>query len=307
MAEKVLIQRMGALGDVIMTTPVVRRLRFVLGKDAIIHFRTLHPGVFRNNPFIDGVNVEPPKGGYTRDISLELAYERRPTMHAVDAFMMEVFADCNWPAKEMMLHQEAFELSQPADMKRFVCFHPGVNTKSRSLSREFWLEVIEGILALGLTPVLIGAGGDHRFPEIPEVIDYHSALNIHQIAYLIGRSACFISADTGISHIAGTTQTPMISVYTMARGAYRMPHRNGRLGHDIALLEPDLSCIGCFRTMWNLHNCERGDFACVNQNAVTSEQVLNQVRTICSDTWTHVDTIENLRMRDAWWQIERGV
>ena len=40
---------------------------------------------------------------------------------------------------------------------------------------------------------------------------------------------------------------------------------------------PDLDCVGCFTTMWNLFNCNRGDFACVNAKMVEPERVLEAV------------------------------
>jgi len=78
---RILIKRRQALGDVIMTTPIVRRLRQELGRDAIINVATDNPSAFLNNPHIDAViSGGDPTDGYDRMIDLDLAYERRPEM-----------------------------------------------------------------------------------------------------------------------------------------------------------------------------------------------------------------------------------
>ena len=149
MKEAVLIKRNGALGDVIMTTPIVARLRHQLGPDAIINYNTFSADVFARNPHISGVNVPEPPGGYHRVIDLELAYERRPHVHAVDAYMLEVFSDLNWPDKSLTLQKDRVDHLAYLPWERVVTLHAAVNTPSRTFSVEFWENVIDGLLQSG--------------------------------------------------------------------------------------------------------------------------------------------------------------
>lgn len=84
----ILVRRTGALGDVVLMTPIVHQLRRVY-PDARIHVITAYPAVFFNNPW--NIELRIPECGTPCydvgiDINLNLAYERRPTMHVVDAY-----------------------------------------------------------------------------------------------------------------------------------------------------------------------------------------------------------------------------
>jgi ADP-heptose:LPS heptosyltransferase len=277
MRERVLITRMGAMGDVMMTTPVVARLRHSLGPEAVIDYSTYSAHVFAGNPHISGVNVPAPIEGYTRIINLELAYERRVHLHAVDAFMLEAFGDANWPNKRIILTKERIDHLSHLPWDQVISLHAGVNTTSRTFPRTFWDGVINGILKAGFTPVVLGAGSDHKWRDTPGVVDLTDQLTIHQAATAIDRSLCFVCGDTGLSHVAASTDTPIVSIYTMARADFRIPYRYGILGWNVRSFMPDLDCAGCFKTMWNLRNCDRGDFACVTHKMVPPELVLEAV------------------------------
>jgi hypothetical protein len=307
MRESVLINRRGAMGDVLMTTPVVARLRHQLGPDAIIHVNTFSPDVFARNPHVSGVNVPEPYGGYRRVINLELAYERRPEIHAIDAYMLEVFSDTNWQDKQVVLYKGRIDRLAHVPWERAVALHAGVNTPSRTFPLVFWEGVIDGLIAAGFVPIVIGSRVDRRWPDKPGVIDLSDTLSIHQVASVIDRCRCFITGDTGPCHIAAATLTPIVAIYTMARAKLRMPWRRGIMGWGVTAFEPDLDCVGCFKTMWNLLNCERGDFACVNQNMVTPGRILEAVfavtappRLLVPDTAWRINHEKLMRTPEAW-------
>jgi ADP-heptose:LPS heptosyltransferase len=284
MREAVLVKRNGAMGDVIMTTPVIARLRHHLGPDAIIDVSTFSADVYARNPHVSGINVAPPPGGYHRVINLELAYERRLGMHAIDAYMLEAFSDTVWPYKQAILHRDHVDYLSHLPWGRAVALHAGVSVPAKTFPALFWEQVIDGLLRAGYLPIVVGAGGDRKFPEKPGVIDLTGKLSIHQVADVIDRCRCFVSGDTGVTHVAGSTLTPIVAIYTLARPERLVPWRNGGFGWGIISLMPDLDCVGCFTQSWNLVNCNRGDFACVNKNMVEVERVLAAVHTLVGTT-----------------------
>jgi hypothetical protein len=290
-----------------MTTPVVARLRHQLGPDAIINVNTFSADVFARNPHVSGVNVPEPDGGYHRVIGLELAYERRPEIHSIDAYMLEVFSDTNWQDKQVVLHKGRIDRLAHVPWERAVALHAGVNTPSRTFPVGFWEGVIDGLIAAGFVPVVVGSRSDRRWPDKPGVIDLFGMLSIHQVASVIDRCRCFVTGDTGICHIAGSTMTPIVAIYTMAGAKLRMPWRHGIMGWGVTAFEPDLDCAGCFKTMWNLLNCERGDFACVNQDMVAPERILEAVfavtappRTPVPDPAWRISHDKLMRTPEAW-------
>ncbi|MDR3509466.1 MAG: glycosyltransferase family 9 protein [Caulobacteraceae bacterium] len=281
MTEAVLVHRAGAMGDVIMTTPVVARLRRRLGPDAIIAISTRFPEVYFDNPDINQVNKPAPPGGYTRIIDLDDAYEKRPHLHAIDAYMMEAFSDADWPAKDAVLHRAPLGALPALPWERAVVIHAGANgALSRTFPRAFWDEVIDALLLTGATPVIVGAGADLGWPGRGGVVDLVDRLTLHQVAGVIQHSRCFISGDTGLSHVAGATDTPMVTIYTQVLATRRMPWRKGALGLNVTPLAPDLDCVGCLTTPWTPTACKRGDFACVGERMVKPHRVLQAVLAI---------------------------
>ena len=107
----ILVRRSGALGDVVLTTPIVRRLKRE-NPNANIDVLTAYPDVFRDNPCVDtagphvGCFDEPRSehlGSYDRFIDLDGAYERRPNLHIISAYMQEAFGDAGDPFERQEL------------------------------------------------------------------------------------------------------------------------------------------------------------------------------------------------------------
>lgn len=254
------VQRGGALGDVVLTTPIIRRLRREY-PDAFIQIETAYSEVFKNNPHL---NVDPDKETI-RNINLNLAYERCPNMHIVETYMREAFGDAGDPAERQ---QELFFPQRrlfKEGKHRLVAVHAAVaGWKNRTLPRETWRAVVDGLYARGYRPILVGTPYDDIADC--EVIRLHAADLLGQ-AQLIASCEAFIGSDSGLLHVAGATDTPIVGVFTCARPETRLPWRHGELGWRCAAVVPDLDCVGCLARRAppvTTEHCERGDRACVS-------------------------------------------
>jgi SAM-dependent methyltransferase len=279
--DNILLRRKGAMGDVIMTTPVAARLRHLLGPDAIINIETGQLGVYIDNPHVNGVNVPEPAGGYQRVIDLDLAYERRPRMHAIDAFMLEAFADARWPAKQAYIHKASIAELPSLPWHRAVALHAAVTSRNRTFPRFFWEAVLDGIKSAGLIPVTLGARGDYSWPEMEGIVDLTHKLSIQQVASVIDSCSCFISGDTGLLQVAGSTATPIVGLYTSVRPEYRMPWREGILGWQVTPLAPVLDCMGCVADEpppITSCECRRSDYVCVGTSSIYPRQVIDATK-----------------------------
>jgi ADP-heptose:LPS heptosyltransferase len=289
MNENVLLRRNDAMGDVIMTTPVAARLRHLLGPDSIINIETRQLGVYVNNPHVNGVNVPEPAGGYQRVIDLDLAYERRPRMHAVDAFMLQAFSDTSWPAKQTFMHKAPVADLPTLPWHGAVALHAAKSARNRTFPPRFWGAVLDGLRSAGLLPVMLGARDDYSAPDKEGVVDLTHRLSIQQIAGVIERCSCFISGDTGLLQVAGSTTVPIVGIYTSVRPEYRMPWREGILGWRVTALVPALDCIGCAADEpppVTAVGCRRGDYACVEANMIQPSQVVEATRAYVEVTGT---------------------
>ena len=262
------------MGDVVMTTPVTARLRYVTGPSAIIDVDTHHKHIFAGNPHVNKVDTDLPAGPYDLVINLNDAYERRRHLHSIDAYMIEAFGDARWPTKSIVVSKRALPPGLEIDWQRAVTLHPANTDRNRTIPPATWEQLIRKLRTADLIPVILGSYRELRLFEADGAIDLTGKLDLPQTAMAIQRSACFVSADTGLTHVAGSTETPMVSIYTAVLPQHRMPWRHGILGWRVTSLLPDVDCIGCLSGP----GCKRGDFACVEGvEAVSADRILQAV------------------------------
>jgi ADP-heptose:LPS heptosyltransferase len=288
---RILVRRIGALGDVVLATPIVRRLRRE-NPDADLAVQTAYPDVFRGSPH--RLAVFPPgplpypwtaEGGLDRTVELDLAYESWPTQHVVRAYMRKAFADPRdtgeYDAGEL---RQEMAFGSPAPFpreRRVVAVHAAqAGWRSRTLPEATWLAVVAGLRARGCFPLMVGTMRD-ALPGA-RAASFHSGDVLAQAA-MIARCACFVGPDSGLLHVAGATDAPIVGVYTSVWAAYRMPLRSaGRL----ACVSPrGLSCLGCQARQpapATTEHCERGDFACAA--AVRAEDIVEAAMRLIEGT-----------------------
>lgn len=267
--KNILVKRLGALGDVILTTPIVRELA---RQHADVHIRVMtnYPEVYDRNPHVTSV-VRPGEMHTTKgwfEIDLDLAYEKQPFMHIVDAYAMVAFGKpLESDQKQQRLYFDKKRLfAQTA--RKYVAVHAAhAGWRNRTLPRETWVKVIDGIRDAGFWPIMIGTPRDAT--ESSSWCSQMLVPDIHVQARLISQCACFVGSDSGLLHVAGATDTPIVGVFTSVRPQARLPYRKGLLGFQChAVVPPFLDCLGCQERQpapSTTESCERGDLACVQQ------------------------------------------
>lgn len=266
---RILVRRTGALGDVVLTTPVIRRMRRE-NPTAEIAVATAYPAVFRDSPH--DVRINPGNFAPDRFVDLDLAYELRPSMHVVEAYMLAAFGD---PGEPGDCRQELFDPQRRppvfAPSLRAVAVHATqAGWRNRTLPRATWVSVVQMLRVRGFWPILVGTERD----ALPGVNCTSCFVpDIHVQARLIQACVCFVGSDSGLLHVAGATDTPLVGVFTCVRPEWRLPFR----GICTAVV-PDLPCVGCLERQLppaTAEACERGDLACIG--AVSPEAIVDAV------------------------------
>ncbi len=276
------IVRAGALGDVIMTTGLIRRIHEE-NPEATILVSTRIPDVFLRTPYVKTVPcpepfVDPFPKEATR-INLDLAYERTPKRHIISSYADIIFNDPN-------IFEIPEVVSTPADYISFgqkmvlnklgqrippnsVVVHMGNNWANRTWPIEKWREVVNELIRKGLTVFTVGRGQDFSIKG-NNIISLNDKFHILEIRELIQRTKLFIGMDSGLLYIAQTTKTPNIGLFTCANPEYRLFRKE----KTIALI-PDVVCRFC------LHEekppvcyvgCKFGHFQCLKD--ITPKKVL---------------------------------
>ncbi len=224
MAQNIIVRRQGALGDVILTTPVVRRLRQE-NPSTHISVMTGFPNVYRYSPH---VSPDPVNGNDFKVIDLDLAYERNPHVHIVQSYMQQAFGDDGEPET---MQQQLFFRKTPSKLRHrpLIAVHAArAGWANRTLPRLTWGLVVQYLTKAGFWPILVGTERDD-VPEAGGVTRFQTPDN-HAQAALIANCAAFVGSDSALLHVAGATDTPIVGVFTCALPETRLPWRHGVMG-----------------------------------------------------------------------------
>lgn len=270
-----LLVRNGAMGDVLMLTPVIRALYLLHKGDIYIDVATDAQMVFENNPYVRKVILPKhlSRGVKTYDVVVDLngVYERMPNVHPVNAYAKLILGAEKTLDKKLDLYPAAADVSFIDEVVNrigapFLVVHQFVHDwPNRTIPDVIWQEAVEAAIASRQLKVIFVGTTKDLAPVINAQYEDHRALyTIQQLSLLISRSQGFIGGDSGPSHIAATTSAPMAVFYTCAHHESRMPLRTS--GRFLPIF-PNIDCYGCLtasRVPRPGYFCQRGDNACVN-------------------------------------------
>lgn len=268
-----LIIRDGAMGDVIMLTPVVSALYEKYAGNISIDIATEAQVVFKNSPNVRAV-LHPKslrRGIYTYDVVIDLnqVYERSPNTHPVNAYGNLVLGPVDFD-KKLVLHPSQDDIGFISEVMTeiaspYLVVHDFSHEwPNRKIDFEIWRSLLEGF-ALQNHYKIIYIGGDRDRAHIysGNFEDHRGCYSIQQLSLLIASSEGFLGGDSGPSHVASATDAPMCIFYTCAHHEVRMPLR--KKGRYLPIV-PNIDCYGCFSSSpipRPGYFCKRGDNACV--------------------------------------------
>ena len=248
----ILVQRRAAIGDVIMTTGVVRELKRKYGTNANIDIATDFAEPYRNNPHIRNIfpvqQLPDVKDRWDIYYNLDDAYESNPTEHYVENYFYRVFGKTTLEHSDHSVELFPTDADQAAvdiDLKelgnKFIVVHlRNWHWSAKNISMDIWLEVFGKVFEqrADFKIVTVGGRSDH-FVDHPLFLDRRDVYNSQQIKYLCDHAACFVGIDSGPFHCAAASSTHIIGLLTHLRPERIMPQGNCTA---IQTLE---DCAGC--------------------------------------------------------------
>jgi ADP-heptose:LPS heptosyltransferase len=301
---KFLIIRNGALGDVLMTTPMVRGLYESHDGKISIDIATFYPDVFNNSPYIKKtLNPKFLNRGihdYDHVINLNGVYERAPAVHPVNAYAKVALGSQIYNRRLDLFSSkddEKYMSEAIANIGRpyFVLHHLHHEWPNRNISEDVWLYIVEAIAKhRGIKLIFIGSRQQSHAHTGEFSEDHRDKYTVQQLGILMKMSLGFIGADSAPAHIAATTDVPISVFYTCAHHEVRMPLRSHG---EFLPLYPNIDCYGCLidSPMKNAsYYCKRGDNACVTTEYLTGnrEKIIYFVDS-CVDRFNLVNTPSN--------------
>lgn len=274
-----MIKRDYAIGDVLLITPIMHSIVDYL--DCEVTFATKCPQTIRGNPHVhrlvdlNSENLDENKYDYVFD--LNQVYERKPQEHIVLAYYNYCNKIINFPLKyyspELYTNDsdESFvsKIISENKLSKYVVVHFSKHDwPNRNIPHELFLS-LKNLFdsVLDVRYILVGQeGGRVLFPhELNGWVDLTGNLTVGQLKLLIQKSALFIGLDAGPLHIASTTDTPIVSLFTNVHHSFRFPIRKFA---SFTPIVANIDCYGChhlYEAPIFTHKCFRGDNACVTK------------------------------------------
>ena len=271
---KILVRRRGALGDVVMSTGVVRELHRTR-KNLLITVETDYPLVYNNNPHVAEICNwgETNLADYDVVYNLDDAYEANPENHFVNSMFYRVFGDnTTHMLKSADLHvTDADRDIVDADLasigsKFFVVHMRNWHWALKNIDISTWLDIFVKVFETTVDYKIVTVGGETDFSlDHPLIFNANNRYTPQQLAYLIDHAKCFVGIDSAPFQIAAATDTHVIGLLTHNPPEYIMPLRHLDTMWHATAIQANVDCVGCNvlqkRPIRGIM-CSKGDFPC---------------------------------------------
>ena len=233
-----------ALGDTLCATPTIRKLFNSYGKK--ISIITNQPELFKNNPYISEIFNDSKNKDELSDYeifsSFDISYKNNGVCNKHNTMDIRQFHAINLgfmlTKDEMTLDYFPSENEILPDLpKKYVLIHPVQNWESRTWSAKNWQMLTQLLNERGIHVISVGKdsselGGsnvDKPVFNFPIKLG-HNLMNqtsLNQTWHLINLCSCFVTMDSGLLHLAGTTDSEIIQLGSSINPEFRSPYRKG--------------------------------------------------------------------------------
>lgn len=234
-----------ALGDTLCSTPTIRKLFKSYNKK--ISVITHNPELFTNNQYVESVfdsdvDKESLKVMYDIFETFDLSYKENGVCNKHNAMDIRQFHAISLGfmlnKEEMSLdYKPQFTTIIPNIPQKYVLIHSVQNWESRTWSLNNWKLLTKLLNEKGIPVISIGKNSSETGGSNVDkpVFDFQIELGLNLVNnttldetwYLIENSLCFVTMDSGLLHLAGTTDAEIIQLGSSINPEFRSPFRNG--------------------------------------------------------------------------------
>ena len=238
------LSQCNGLGDLICATPTIKKLSESYGQKITILSQM--PELFKMNPYVEksykAASVDMPYFSihYIIHSSFYLVGKKDERGIEMKHNMMDI-RQFHAIHLGFMLAQDELECYyRPTEPKKnfihekYIVIHPVNSWPNRTWSQDNWVKLITSLTDMGYTVVAVGKDSsetgffnvDKPVHEMGNnIINLMNQTSISETWHLINNAAVVITMDSGILHLAGTTETPIIELGSPINPEFRRPYR----------------------------------------------------------------------------------
>ena len=234
------------LGDTLCATPLVRKISKSYNKKVSVISH--HHEIFKNLPYVDRSYpytesvYEHLKANYELLSTFDISYRPNGVCNKHNVMDIRQFHAINLG---FMLTKDEMELDYipnnnvvlPDLPEKYVLIHPVQNWESRTWPAKSWQMLTQMLNEKGISVISVGKDSseignsmvEKPVFNFPIKLGYNlmNQTSLDQTWHLIKNSSCFITMDSGLLHLAGTTDCEILQLGSSIDPELRSPYRNG--------------------------------------------------------------------------------
>jgi ADP-heptose:LPS heptosyltransferase len=277
---RLLVIRSGAMGDVLLCTPIIRQMYQDRQGYCEIDVVTRYPELFANNPYVSDVlswdDVKYGDRHYDWILNLDMSQEKNRAAHITDVYAFQAFGLRNFDKQPEIFatEQDILTVNHYIESvgQTYIVAHnrQDANQPYRHVDATLWRELLSELARQSGLPILqVGSPELDMALDFPGAVDARGLFSVQQTRELIARSKLFVGYDAGPLHIAASTQVPIVAFFTLVHHSLRTPLRRNGIFVPVAA---QIDCYGCaqeYPLPWGFA-CRRGDSQCAKSFTVDS-------------------------------------
>lgn len=170
--------------------------------------------------------------------------------------------------------------------EKYVCLHPFKNWPSRTWDNSNWKYLISLLKRHSIPIVIIGksnvedslmeylksgvkgktdervfeelSGKETMIFEEEDIFDFTNKTNLSEAWEILNRATCVVTMDSGILHLAGTTDTFIIQLGSSIDPEFRAPYRKGTQDYKYAYIDGKCKIMCASNMIYSLRDWANG-------------------------------------------------
>lgn len=234
-----------ALGDTLCATPVVKKISETYNKKVFVVSH--HSEIFQNLSYVEKSYQYNPEllneltNDYEMMSTFDVSYKENGVCNKHNSMDIRQIHAINLgfmlTKNEMTLEYVPNNTDLPELPNKYVLIHPVQNWNSRTWPAKNWQMLTQLLNEKGIHVISIGKdsselGGSNvdkpvfNFP-IKLGLNLMNQTSLDQTWHLLNNCSCFVTMDSGLLHLAGTTDCEILQLGSSINPEFRVPYRHG--------------------------------------------------------------------------------
>jgi ADP-heptose:LPS heptosyltransferase len=224
------------MGDILSSIPTIRYFSKKLNSK--IKVFTNRPELLKNFPYIDVYNFS--EHVNFNNITIISTFQVGDRIHTVNDIRQihALSMGIQLLPEEMNLEFYPDKFNNNIDLPdNYVVIHPSITWPSRTWNPIRWQQLVDKLNDSNINVVVVGKNdiepGTYNTKKdvininIRKGVDLSNKIDIHQTWHVINKSNIIITMDSGLLHLAGSTNTHILQLGSSINPFFRSPYRKG--------------------------------------------------------------------------------